>query len=69
MTVKLQADKTTVWLSPELVDFNQKLVVEAERPDDLAARSNVRRISTCCSKTFAPGPIGSIRSGRRCRTQ
>jgi hypothetical protein len=26
--VKLQAGKTTVWLSPELVDFKQKLVVE-----------------------------------------
>jgi pimeloyl-ACP methyl ester carboxylesterase len=28
VTVKLQAAKTTVWLSPELVDFNQKLIVE-----------------------------------------
>jgi pimeloyl-ACP methyl ester carboxylesterase len=28
VTVKVQADKVTVWLSPELVDLNQKLVVE-----------------------------------------
>jgi pimeloyl-ACP methyl ester carboxylesterase len=28
VTVSLQANKTTVWLSPELVDFKQKLVVE-----------------------------------------
>ncbi len=28
VSIKLQADKTVVWLSPELVDFNQKLVVE-----------------------------------------
>jgi pimeloyl-ACP methyl ester carboxylesterase len=28
VTVKTQADKVTVWLSPELVDLNQKLVVE-----------------------------------------
>jgi hypothetical protein len=26
--VKVQANKVTVWLSPELVDLNQKLVVE-----------------------------------------
>jgi len=28
ISVTLQADRTTVWLSPELVDFNQQLVVE-----------------------------------------
>ena len=28
VTVKVQADKVSVWLSPELVDLNQKLVVE-----------------------------------------
>jgi hypothetical protein len=28
VTVKVQADKVTVWLSPELVDLNEKLVVE-----------------------------------------
>ena len=28
MTVTLQANKVTVWLSPDLVDFGQPLVVE-----------------------------------------
>ena len=28
MSVKVQADKVIVWLSPELVDFDQRLVVE-----------------------------------------
>jgi hypothetical protein len=28
VSVKLQASKVTVWLSPELVDFTQPLVVE-----------------------------------------
>jgi acetyl esterase/lipase len=28
ISVKVQADKVIVWLSPELVDFNQRLVVE-----------------------------------------
>jgi pimeloyl-ACP methyl ester carboxylesterase len=28
VTVKVQANKVTVWLSPELVDFKEKLVVE-----------------------------------------
>ncbi|HEX5470608.1 MAG TPA: peptidase, partial [Lacipirellulaceae bacterium] len=28
LTVQLQANKTTIWLSPELVDLNKKLVVE-----------------------------------------
>ncbi len=28
VTVQLQANKTTIWLSPELVDLNKKLVVE-----------------------------------------
>ena len=45
MTVKLQASKITVWLSPELVDFNQPLVVEvngrAISPRDRIVRPDV----------------------------
>jgi pimeloyl-ACP methyl ester carboxylesterase len=53
ITVKLQASKTTVWLSPELVDFNQKLIVELNgrsltsrdrtvRPDIMTLLEDVR---------------------------
>jgi pimeloyl-ACP methyl ester carboxylesterase len=45
VTVKVQADKVTVWLSPELVDLNQKLVVElngrAITPRDRTVRSDL----------------------------
>jgi pimeloyl-ACP methyl ester carboxylesterase len=45
VSVKVQATKTTVWLSPELVDFNQKLVVElngrAITPRDRTVRPDV----------------------------
>jgi pimeloyl-ACP methyl ester carboxylesterase len=45
VTVKVQADKVTVWLSPELVDLNQKLVVElngrAINPRDRTVRPDL----------------------------
>ena len=40
MTVKVQADKVTVWLSPELVDFKQQLVVEVNGRSIYTARPN-----------------------------
>jgi pimeloyl-ACP methyl ester carboxylesterase len=53
VTVHVQASKTTVWLSPELVDFNQKLIIELNgrtltardrtvRPDILTLLEDVR---------------------------
>ena len=45
VTVKLQASKVTVWLSPDLVDFNQPLVVEVNNrsisPRDRIVRPDV----------------------------
>ena len=45
VSVKVQATKTTVWLSPELVDFGQKLIVElngrAITPRDRTVRPDV----------------------------
>jgi hypothetical protein len=45
VTVKLQADKVTVWLSPDLVDFGQQLVVEVNNraisPRDRMVRPDV----------------------------
>ena len=68
VTVKVQADKVTVWLSPELVDFNQKLVVEVNGRAITPRDRTVRPDSRCCSKTSAPEPTGSTRSGRKYRT-
>ncbi len=45
ISVKLQANKTTVWLTPDLVDFSQKLVVEvngrAISPRDRTVRPDI----------------------------
>jgi hypothetical protein len=45
VSVKLQADKVTVWLSPDLVDFGQPLVVEVNNrtisPRDRMVRPDV----------------------------
>ena len=35
---KVQAEKATVWLSPELVDFNEQTRRRSQQPRDLAAR-------------------------------
>ena len=42
VSVKVQANKTTVWLSPDLVDFKQKLVVEVNNRSISPRDRNVR---------------------------
>jgi pimeloyl-ACP methyl ester carboxylesterase len=42
VTVNVQADKVTVWLTPELVDLNQKLVVELNGRAINPSNRNVR---------------------------
>jgi hypothetical protein len=42
VTVKVRADKVTVWLSPDLVDLNQKLVVELNGRAISPSNKNVR---------------------------
>ena len=64
ITVKAQAAKTTVWLSPEIVNFKERIDVQLNGrslgPRDRVIAPDLR----CCSKTCALGPIDSIRSGR-----
>ena len=47
LAVKVQAEKATVWLSPELVDFNERLVVEVNNraisPRDRIVRPDLER--------------------------
>ena len=68
VTVKLQASKITVWLSPELVDFKEQLVVEVNNRADLAARPHrAPRSRRSFWKTSAPAPTANTPSGQSSR--
>ena len=67
VTVNVQAEQSHRLAVARAGRLQQKLVVEVNGRAISPRDRIVDPTSTCCSKTSAPAPTGSTRSGRSCR--
>ena len=68
LTLRTGTKETTVWLPPQMVDFQKRMNISVNGHRVNLARPFIRPAWKRCWKTPAPAATGSIRSGPRSRS-